>query len=117
MEGFVMWKKMIAFGATASILALGAGISVAEANSSECRRNDPTRTYVSRNPDQCAAIRFFCEEGKQPFFNECGCGCETVVTCGSNVCGAGEYCCNASCGICAPEGGGCIQMVCEEPLL
>ena len=34
-------------------------------------------------------------------------------TCGENVCGKGEYCCNASCGICAPEGGGCIQLYCE----
>jgi hypothetical protein len=33
--------------------------------------------------------------------------------CGDNTCGAGEYCCNASCGICAPEGGACIQIACE----
>ncbi len=42
----------------------------------DCNYDDPTRTYVSRDPDQCAAIRFFCEEGMEPFFNECGCGCE-----------------------------------------
>jgi hypothetical protein len=38
--------------------------------------DDPDRTYVSRDPDQCAAIRFFCDPGKVPFFDDCGCGCE-----------------------------------------
>ena len=33
--------------------------------------------------------------------------------CGDNVCGAGEYCCNESCGICAPEGGSCTQQMCH----
>jgi hypothetical protein len=184
--GIVMWMKMMAFGATASILALSAcavgdeetdgvdtmapepvleemavaaprqfcggiaaitcpagstcvedtsdscdparggadcgGVCVADRearrerrpNPSACRRNDPTRSYVSRSPDQCRAISFRCVEGKRPFFNECGCGCQEVVEepCGNNVCGAGTYCCNASCGICAPEGGVCIQRFC-----
>lgn len=33
--------------------------------------------------------------------------------CGTAVCGEGAYCCNASCSICAPEGGACIQIVCQ----
>ncbi|MBX3130611.1 MAG: hypothetical protein KF718_28085 [Polyangiaceae bacterium] len=33
--------------------------------------------------------------------------------CGSNSCQAGEFCCNESCGICAPKGGACIELVCE----
>lgn len=33
-------------------------------------------------------------------------------TCGPSVCGSGEYCCNESCGICAPFGGSCTQQVC-----
>jgi hypothetical protein len=33
-------------------------------------------------------------------------------TCGDITCGAGMYCCNASCGLCAPEGGACIQIAC-----
>jgi hypothetical protein len=41
-----------------------------------CDADDPRLRYVSRDPEQCAAIRFFCEEGYQPFFNDCGCGCE-----------------------------------------
>jgi hypothetical protein len=38
---------------------------------------DPKRTYVSKDPEQCALIRFFCEDPKTvPFSDECGCGCE-----------------------------------------
>lgn len=34
------------------------------------------------------------------------------VSCGPNVCESGEYCCNESCGICAPIGGACTQEFC-----
>lgn len=36
-----------------------------------------------------------------------------VETCGNTVCPAGQTCCNASCGICAPPGGACIQIACD----
>lgn len=32
--------------------------------------------------------------------------------CGANTCGPGTFCCNRSCGICAPLGGFCTQQVC-----
>ncbi len=32
------------------------------------------RTYLAE-PQQCAMMKFRCEEGKQPFFDGCGCGC------------------------------------------
>ncbi len=32
--------------------------------------------------------------------------------CGTKVCKAGTYCCNASCSKCAPIGGGCTQQAC-----
>ncbi len=69
--------------------------------------------YVAHDPDTCAVIKFMCFEGT-PFFNDCGCGCELPVgePCNQVVCAAGEYCCNESCSICAPEGGACIQVVC-----
>jgi len=77
---------------------------------------DPNRIYVGNSPEECAAIRFYCESG-EPFFDACGCGCELAPTggepCGANVCGAGESCCNASCGMCVPEGNFCIQIACE----
>jgi hypothetical protein len=45
-----------------------------------CDRHDPRLSYVSRDPEQCMAIRFMCPDGATPFFNECGCGCRTLVT-------------------------------------
>jgi hypothetical protein len=33
--------------------------------------------------------------------------------CGRTTCGDGEVCCNASCGICVPPGGACLQMICS----
>lgn len=42
----------------------------------KCDSHDPNRRYVSRDPDQCAAIRFRCNTGEQAFFDSCGCGCE-----------------------------------------
>ena len=39
---------------------------------------DPDRSYVSHDPDQCAAIRFKCADGEVAFFDACGCGCETA---------------------------------------
>jgi hypothetical protein len=36
-----------------------------------------------------------------------------VVTCGGVTCGNLEYCCNASCGICAPAGESCLQTTCN----
>ena len=32
--------------------------------------------------------------------------------CGPNVCGAGEVCCNESCGYCTPPGGVCTKELC-----
>jgi hypothetical protein len=37
-------------------------------------------------------------------------------TCGGNVCPKGTFCCNASCGTCAPLGGACTQQVCESEI-
>lgn len=32
------------------------------------------RTYLG-DPEQCARMKFGCDEGSEPFFDECGCGC------------------------------------------
>ncbi|MFO0551873.1 MAG: hypothetical protein U0271_26030 [Polyangiaceae bacterium] len=60
-------------------------------------------------------MKFYCGEGT-PFFDSCGCGCEIPPgpSCGGKTCGANEYCCNDSCGICAPMGALCIQQVCGQ---
>jgi len=35
----------------------------------------PAFQYASRDPVQCLATDFLCQQGQTPFFNECGCGC------------------------------------------
>jgi hypothetical protein len=41
------------------------------------------------------------------------CGAPDGESCGGNTCGLDEFCCNASCGICAPLGGSCTEQFCE----
>jgi hypothetical protein len=48
-----------------------------------------------------------CEAGKPFNADPHVCSCAAPPDCGD-----GESCCNASCGICAPPGGGCIQIAC-----
>ncbi|MBZ4421482.1 hypothetical protein [Myxococcus sp. RHSTA-1-4] len=52
------------------------GICTAESGLDAPQRG---RQYVSKDPDQCAAIRFYCEAGQEPFFNDRGCGCQPVA--------------------------------------
>jgi hypothetical protein len=33
--------------------------------------------------------------------------------CGDSICSAGQFCCNASCGLCAAEGEGCVTIACD----
>ncbi len=37
--------------------------------------DDPGVTFLSTDPNHCAAMRFRCAEGEVPFSNGCGCGC------------------------------------------
>jgi coxsackievirus/adenovirus receptor len=34
--------------------------------------------YISQDPQECAQIRFICQDNETPFSNECGCGCEPL---------------------------------------
>lgn len=60
-----------------AVLALAGGLflSPSETIADPPCPNGPEYDYISRSPATCATIRFFCEEGSEPFFNECGCGC------------------------------------------
>jgi hypothetical protein len=44
----------------------------------------------------------------------CACEPATGPACGSATCATGQVCCNASCGICTPPGGACIQIACDN---
>jgi hypothetical protein len=53
------------------------GICVKEKDEDKKRCSDPSKQYVSRDPAQCALLHFICAEGSSPFFDDCGCGCQT----------------------------------------
>lgn len=40
-----------------------------------------------------------------------------LIPCGENTCDTsmGEFCCNSSCGVCAPAGNSCSRLFCEPP--
>ena len=57
-------------------------VGQSESAAKACR---PAKKYVSRSTSQCAAILFVCEEGREPFFDSRGCGCE-CATAPANVC-------------------------------
>ncbi len=44
----------------------------------KCDYEDPKRSYISGELDECTAIDFQCPEGSTAFFNDCGCGCEAA---------------------------------------
>ena len=41
-------------------------------------KDTATQTYVGHSLDECASIRFVCDEGTQYFADDCGCGCEVI---------------------------------------
>lgn len=71
-------------------------------------------TCVEPEPDPCLATT--CLEGTVCEVQNNGkAACVPVEgePCGAVTCGDGLVCCNASCGICTPPDGACIQIVCE----
>ncbi len=40
--------------------------------------DQPNRRYVANSAEQCALVRFACEQGERMFSDECGCGCEST---------------------------------------
>ena len=42
-------------------------------------------------------------------------GASSGIPCGSGFCTGGEYCCNPSCGQCAPMGAVCTMIACQPP--
>ncbi len=64
----------------------------------------------------CPPNNLLCIEGTHWDGSPSVCACvpdvPSGVPCGGNVCANGQYCCNASCGICAPPGVACIQIAC-----
>jgi hypothetical protein len=66
----------------------------------------------------CVCKPQLCKPGSRFIASPSVCACvpdSGGVPCGRNVCQPGTFCCNESCGICAPKGGACTQVICEAP--
>jgi hypothetical protein len=68
----------LAAGETPAVSLLFSDSEPCPASSADCDKplHAPSY-YVSRDPDECARIRFRCPSSLVPFSNGCGCGCET----------------------------------------
>lgn len=64
-------------------------------------------------PDEDPCDRVRCRAGTQCVVQDGSASCIGGGECGETTCGAGQVCCNASCGICTPPGHACIQIACE----
>ena len=73
-----------------------------ESGTDECEDGNDCPPVACGEDEEC--LTNVCRQSK----------CVLVEPCGPSLCGTGEYCCNESCGVCAPEGGACIQEFCEE---
>ena len=43
---------------------------------SDCDYNNEIKKYVGKSQDECSRIRFICEQSREYFSDECGCGCK-----------------------------------------
>lgn len=64
-----------------------------------------TKKYVAKGKEQCDALRFQCEVGKKPFFDEVGCGCEDDIT-------SAEFCTEEYKPVCGELEVQCIRAPC-----
>lgn len=86
--------------------------SVRCASGTHCEVVDGRATCA---PDVNPCSLVLCAAGTQCIADATGAHCVplTGVTCGKTTCASGQYCCNASCGMCAAPGVACIQIACE----
>ena len=76
-------------------------------------RRDPCATVRCAAGTHCEAKQVQCIRAPCPPIAECVPDASGGTPCGKNTCAAGTFCCNASCGTCAPLNGGCTQQFCE----
>lgn len=40
-----------------------------------CDYDDQSKSYIEKSPDACETIKYLCAQDKEPFSDQCGCGC------------------------------------------
>ena len=63
-----------------AIIALMIGCTPITNTSDNQSNNVTEKLYVSTDTNECMLIKFMCEEGYQPFFDDMGCGCTKQLT-------------------------------------
>jgi hypothetical protein len=74
---------------------------------------DPAVCACVPQIDRCATV--LCPAGTRCVVRDGKPVCEPIngTPCGKSICSSDQFCCNASCSICAPRGGACIQIACN----
>ena len=84
---------------TILVLVLGL-VGYSYFNSLKCDYNSATKSYIKKGTN--CVINFLCIQGKKAFRDECGCGCEDVVSVDINCKNYSADNCPAGCVVCPP---------------
>lgn len=88
-----------------------------------CDYADPSKSYLVKDAESCKLVKFACDAGFEPFFDECGCGCKpaeakpcVVTGCSGQLCADSdrvttceyreEYACYKAHGVCERDASG-----------
>ena len=122
---FLAFAFAAAAGCSAGVGDSGSGEDVSADESgvapchTKCKKCPPGKIcamecqQIGNCPGSCSVIAL-CVEGYSWDDATCSCVPNAGDACGAVTCPSGQVCCNASCGICTPPGGACIQVVCAE---
>ena len=107
-KGSAMMRSAAFLGVCAVLVLAGCMVGT------ESESEDFGSDQAALKSDGCKLVCPKCHPGEPCPLRPCVLECRQAHTqCGDNVCTKGEYCCNESCGICAPEGGFCTQQICQ----
>ena len=67
---------MASLSRLALIVLMISAVSCLQRNGEHSRSSDQNLRYVGNSVQECATIRFVCEEGEEFFSNDAGCGCK-----------------------------------------
>ena len=71
-------KTPLACTQEAKLCSDGTAVGRNGSNNCEFSACPADKIYIGESPEKCQVIKFMCTEGRQPFFDDKGCGCEVV---------------------------------------